>query len=72
MPPIEEHVSRIVERLRKDHPDPAQREQLYEEDGRLDAYVATLMQGQDADEADVARIAKAVRAAEDGKPYHDA
>lgn len=66
----EEHVTRIVERLRKDHPDPEQRERLYSEGG-LDAYVGQLMQGQDADDNAIARITKAVRAAEDGKPYHD-
>ena len=69
---VEDHVTRIVERLRKDHPDPAQREELYQEQGRLQTYVEALMAGQDADAQQIAQIAKAVRAAEDGKPYHDA
>lgn len=68
----EDHVTRIVERLRKDHPDPAQREELYADAERLHAYVEVLMQGQDAAGASVAQIAKAVRSAEDGKPHHDA
>ena len=67
-----DHVERIVDRLRKDHPDPAQRDEIYAEPGRLDTYVATLMQGQDTDDGELARIVAAVRAAEDGQPYHDA
>lgn len=62
-----DHVARIVERLRKDHPDPGMRQQLYD-DGGLPDYVAVLMQGQDADDAMLARIVDAVRTAEDGTP----
>lgn len=62
----QEHVERIVERLRRDHPDPAMREQLYAE-GKLDEYVATLLN--DADEPSLRqRVTAAVRAAEDGTP----
>lgn len=60
------HVTRIVERLRRDHPDPAMRAQLYE-DGKLGAYVETLMNDID-DPALVERVTRAVRAAEDGTP----
>lgn len=66
-----EHVARLVERLRKDHPDPAQRAALYAEPGRLATYVESLMQGHDTDAAALARIRAAVQAAEDGKPHHD-
>ena len=55
-------VERIVERLRRDHPDPAMRAQLYAED-KLAAYVRVLMGG--VDDPDVVA---AVRAAEDGTP----
>jgi hypothetical protein len=68
----DEHTARIVERLRKDHPDPAVREELYGDRERLLAYVENLMSGQEADAATIAAIAGAVREAEDGLPYHDA
>jgi len=68
MPEHEEHVARIVERLRKDHPDPAMRTALYAEPGRMTEYVRTLMNGQDSDESEIARIAKAVQGADDGQP----
>lgn len=58
----QEHIERIVDRLRRDHPDPAMRQQLYDEGGLL-AYVETLLNGADAD---AQRVADAVRAAEDG------
>ena len=59
-----EHVERIVERLRRDHPDPAMRAKLYAGD-KLDVYVRTLMNGVD-DEALIANVIAKVRAAEDG------
>jgi hypothetical protein len=62
----QEHVARIVERLRRDHPDAAMREQLYSE-GKLAAYVDVLMNDVD-DPALRARVTTAVRAAEDGTP----
>lgn len=76
-PTEQEHIARITERLRRDHPDPKMREQLYDE-GRLPEYVRTLMpQAKDeavdeavneaVDEAVIERIARAVRAAEDGQ-----
>lgn len=58
-------VARIVERLRRDHPDPEMRAKLYAGD-KLDAYVRTLA-GTD-DDAVIARVARAVRAAETGTP----
>ena len=61
----QDHVERIVDRLRRDHPDPHMREQLYAE-GRLDEYVRVLLPG--ADDDAVARVASAVRGAEDGEP----
>jgi hypothetical protein len=64
--PEQDHVTRIVERLRRDHPDAAMREQLYAE-GKLPAYVAILMNDVD-DPALVERVTAAVRAAEDGTP----
>lgn len=60
----EEHVARIVDRLRRDHPDPAMREQLYEEGG-LPGYVKLLLNDVDDDEL-AERVTAAVRAAEDG------
>lgn len=62
-----EHVERITERLRKDHPDPAMRDQLYRERG-LDEYVRVLLP-EGGDDATVARIAAAVRAREDGQSH---
>lgn len=59
-----EHVERITDRLRRDHPDPAMRQQLYD-DGRLPEYVRVLMPD-GADEALLERVTAAVRAAEDG------
>ncbi len=58
-------IDRVVERLRRDHPDPELRAQLYAED-KLSAYVRVLVA--DADDAGINRIAAAVRAAEDGTP----
>jgi hypothetical protein len=60
------HITRIVERLRKDHPDPKMREQLYDK-GALPDYVRTLMNGVD-DDGLIDRITAAVRDAEDGQP----
>ena len=60
----EEQIARIVERLRRDHPDPAMREQLYE-DGGLPDYVRILLDDSDDDEL-AERVAAGVRAAEDG------
>ncbi len=60
-----EHVERITERLRKDHPDPKMRQQLYDSGG-LPEYVQVLMQQVD-DAALIERVTAAVRAAEDGK-----
>lgn len=67
----DDHVTRITERLAKDHPDPALRQELYADGDRLLEYVRVLMQGQDVDDAALARIADAVRAADDGQPHHD-
>jgi len=63
---VSDDVDRIVERLRKDHPDPKMRAQLYEGD-KLVTYVRTLMPG-DTDDATIEEIADAVHAAEDGQP----
>jgi hypothetical protein len=63
-PTEEDHVSRIVERLRKDHPNPEMRAQLYDE-GKLDDYVRTLLNDA-ADDELVERVTASVRAAEDG------
>ncbi|HEY0134062.1 MAG TPA: hypothetical protein VGB85_08280 [Nannocystis sp.] len=60
-----DHIERITDRLRRDHPDPKMRQQLYDE-GKLPEYVRTLMQEAD-DEALLERVTAAVRAAEDGK-----
>jgi hypothetical protein len=62
-----EHVTRIVDRLRRDHPDPKMREELYA-DGKLSEYVQSLMNGFDVDDAELANIVSAVRDAEDGQP----
>jgi hypothetical protein len=59
-----DHVERITERLRRDHPDPKMRQQLYDSGGLPD-YVRVLMQDVD-DEALLERVTAAVRAAEDG------
>jgi hypothetical protein len=64
-PTEQEHIARITERLRRDHPDPKLREQLYDE-GRLPEYVRALMP-EAPDEASLDRIVRAVRAAEDGQ-----
>ena len=58
-----------VERLRKDHPDPKMREELYADRKQLAAYVRTLMNDHGTGEAAIGDIADAVRAAEDGKPH---
>jgi hypothetical protein len=60
------HIARIVDRLRRDHPDPKMRTQLYD-DGGLPAYVRSLMQGVD-DDALIDRVTTSVRAAETGEP----
>lgn len=63
MPTEEDHIARIVERLRRDHPDPALRMQLYD-DGGLPAYVELLL---DSDDPGIKeRVIAGVRAAEDG------
>lgn len=62
---MSEHVDRIVERLRRDHPDPAMRAKLYAGD-KLDAYVRSLLH--DVDDATLAQVIAGVRAAEDGTP----
>ena len=62
-------VERITERLRKDHPDPAIRSQLYD-DGKLLDYVRTLAPEIEDDDT-LAEIASAVRAGDDGAPHHD-
>lgn len=59
-----EQVARISERLRRDHPDPAMRQQLYDSGGLPD-YVRVLLQADDA--ALIERVIAGVRAAEDGK-----
>ena len=59
-------VARIAERLKRDHPDPKLREQLYT-DAKLPAYVESVL-GREADAATIDRIAAAVRAADDGLP----
>ncbi len=59
-----DHIERITDRLRRDHPDPTMRQQLYDSGGLPD-YVRVLMQGIDDDEL-LARVTAAVRAAEDG------
>jgi RecB family endonuclease NucS len=57
-------VERFVERLRRDHPDPAMRAKLYAGD-KLDAYVRALMTDE-GDDAVIQRVVAAVRNAEDG------
>ena len=64
----QDYVERIIERLRKDHPDPAIRAELYESGG-LPEYVKVLMREVE-DEAILERVTASVRAAEDGKPAH--
>ena len=59
----EEHIARIVDRLRRDHPDPAIRAELYTS-GRLIAYVEQLLDAEDKALAE--RVASGVHAAEDG------
>lgn len=59
-----DHVARIVDRLRRDHPDPQMRQQLYDSGGLPD-YVQVLMQQID-DASLIERVTAAVRAAEDG------
>lgn len=66
----QEYIERIALRLRKDHPDPKIREELYAE-GNLPEYVRTLLREVE-DEAVIARVIDGVRAAEDGQPAHDA
>ena len=64
---LREHVDRIVDRLRRDHPDPAIREELYASGGLSD-YVRVLMNGIDVADDAIDRIVAAVREAEDGTP----
>ena len=59
-----DHVERITNRLRRDHPDLKMRQQLYDSGGLPD-YVRALMQEFD-DPALLGRVTAAVRAAEDG------
>lgn len=68
-PTEHDYIERISERLRKDHPDPAIREELYASGGLPD-YVKVLMREVE-DEAVLERVIAGVRAAEDGKPTHD-
>ena len=58
-------IERITERLRKDHPDPKMRQQLYDEGGLPD-YVRVLAQEVDDDEV-LDRVVAGVRANEDGQ-----
>ncbi len=67
VPSEADHVARIVDRLRRDHPDPKIRQELYEAGGLPD-YVRVLMQGFDDDAAVLDRVTAAVRVAEDGRP----
>ena len=60
-------ATRITARLRRDHPDPAQREALYAA-GKLDGYVRALAPELADDDAAITRLVAAVRAAEDGQP----
>ena len=68
-PSEQDYVERVNERLRKDHPDPAIRAELYESGG-LPEYVKVLMREVE-DEAILERVTAGVRATEDGKPAHD-
>jgi hypothetical protein len=68
-PTEQDYVARITERLRKDHPDPAIREELYASGG-LPEYVKALMREVE-DGSLLDRVIAGVRAAEDGKPAHD-
>ncbi len=68
-PTEHDHIERITERLRKDHPDPAIREELYA-NGGLPEYVKVLM-GEVDDPAILERVTAGVRAAEHGEPTHD-
>ncbi len=54
---------RVLDRLRRDHPDPKLREQFCA-DGKLEAYVRVLVP--DASDAEVVALAAAVHAADDG------
>lgn len=65
-PTEEELVARVTERLRRDHPDPAQRARLYDGD-KLARYVSSVAQDID-DDAVLDRVVAGVRAAEDGEP----
>ncbi|MEJ7603083.1 MAG: hypothetical protein WKG01_34670 [Kofleriaceae bacterium] len=67
-PSEQAYVERITERLRRDHPDPKIRVQLYDEGGLPD-YVRALMREVE-DEALLDRVVAGVRAAEDGVPTH--
>jgi hypothetical protein len=53
-----EHIERIIERMRKDHPDPKMREDI-----DWVEYVRAVMPDGGRDDAQVQRIAAAVRAA---------
>jgi len=66
----EDLIARIAERLRRDHPDPAIRTELYN-NGKLPEYVRTLINGEVEDDAAIARVIAAVQAADDGQPAHD-
>jgi hypothetical protein len=59
-------IARVTERLRRDHPDPAMRAELYDGD-KLATYVASLTRDVD-DPALIERVVAGVRAAEDGQP----
>ena len=64
---LQKHVDRILDRLRRDHPDPAMREELYA-NGGLPDYVRVLMNGVDGTDAMIDRIVSGVRDADDGTP----
>lgn len=68
-PTEQDVVDRSAERLRRDHPDPASREELYASGGLPD-YVKALMR-EIEDPAVIDRVIAGGRAAEDGQPAHD-
>lgn len=61
---VRDHADRIIERLRRDHPDPDVRRELYE-DGKLPAYVRGLL-GEIDDEAVIEGVIAEVRMGDDG------
>ena len=65
---VDEMIARITKQLRKDHPDPTLRAEMYERH-KLREYVRAL--APQADESAITRIATAVQHADDGTPAHD-